>query len=362
MKQCPNPNCILYTRLEELPDAYVRCPGCGGLLVDANLQSGKLRSGKLRLPASLADRDLDEEFEEAFPGGSPSGGLAGVLGVDEADGASEIEAEGYEEVEYYPYDQSQEYPVDAAAGPAPLSLMSKIGYILGGLLLLGACGLFAVVLFTRVLPQQGVATGPGATQTALVAQHPAVNTPISELPTASSLPAVAPTVPPIEPKPTGTSQPSQPEATAVAVAPTQAPPQPSDTPVPPQQPTASVNATAPPAQEQATGGVLDAFMTSNLQSGQPIDRVTTYSASDAFVLSVQAQFGAGGVTTVRTRWYGPDNGLLYEIPRSYTLAGTYYSTFTLKKDSPWLEGNYRVDVYTNESPTPAYTLQFAVAP
>ena len=26
MKQCPDPNCIYYTRLEELPDAYVRCP------------------------------------------------------------------------------------------------------------------------------------------------------------------------------------------------------------------------------------------------------------------------------------------------------------------------------------------------
>ena len=68
---------------------------------------------------------------------------------------------------------------------------------------------------------------------------------------------------------------------------------------------------------------------------------------------MQAQFGAGGVTAVSTRWYGPDNGLLYELPRNYTLTGTYFSTFTLKKDSPWLEGSYRVDVYTNASPTPS---------
>jgi hypothetical protein len=363
MKQCPNPNCIYYTRLEELPDAYVRCPGCGGLLVDADMQSGKLRSGKLRLPPGLSIRDLDQEFEEAFPGGSPTGPLAGVPSADEA--AAYGGAEGYAEGEYYPYDQSQEYVVDPAVGSAPLSLMGKIGYILGGLLLLGACGLFMVVLFTRVIPQQGAATGPGATQTALVAQHPAVNTPISELPTASSLPAVAPTVQAIPPQPTATSQPAQPtqpEPTAVAAEPTQPPPPPpSATPAPP-QPTAPVNATAPPAQEQATGGVLDAFMTNSVQSGQSLDRVTTYGASDAFVLSVQAEFGAGGITTVRTRWYGPDNGLLYELPRSYTLEGTYYSTFTLKKDSPWLEGNYRVDIYTNASTTPAYSLHFAVAP
>ena len=79
MKQCPDPNCILYTRLEELPDAYVRCPGCGGLLVEANMQSGMLRSGPLSLTPGLASRDLDEEFEAAFPGGLPSSGVDGTM-------------------------------------------------------------------------------------------------------------------------------------------------------------------------------------------------------------------------------------------------------------------------------------------
>ena len=103
-------------------------------------------------------------------------------------------------------------------------------------------------------------------------------------------------------------------------------------------------------------------MTGPLQSGQPVDHVTTYSASDPFVLAVQAQFGADGITSLVTRWYGPDGGLLYELPRNYTLTGAYYSTFTLKKDTPWLEGSYRVDIYTNASPAPAYSLQFSVAP
>ena len=66
MKQCPNPNCILYTRLEELPDAYVRCPACGGQMVDAATSSGALNSGHLPKVSVLSSRDLDEEFEQAL--------------------------------------------------------------------------------------------------------------------------------------------------------------------------------------------------------------------------------------------------------------------------------------------------------
>src|SRR6476661_3230697 len=49
MKQCPNPDCIIYTRLDELPDTYTRCPQCGEELVDApaTLSTGRLGSGAL---------------------------------------------------------------------------------------------------------------------------------------------------------------------------------------------------------------------------------------------------------------------------------------------------------------------------
>ena len=105
----------------------------------------------LSLTPGLASRDLDEEFEAAFPGGLPSAGVDGTMDPNGQAGAG-----GYEEGEYSPYDQSEQYPIDPMAGPAPLSLLSKIGYVLGGLLLLGACGLFVVVLFTRVCsPSKG---------------------------------------------------------------------------------------------------------------------------------------------------------------------------------------------------------------
>jgi hypothetical protein len=103
-------------------------------------------------------------------------------------------------------------------------------------------------------------------------------------------------------------------------------------------------------------------MVIGLESGQPAGNVKAYHANDAFVLAVQAQFGPGGVTTINTRWYGPDGVLLYEIPRTFSKQGTYYSGFTLKKSTPWSTGDYRVDIHTNDSPTPAYSVRFSVVP
>jgi hypothetical protein len=349
MKQCPNPNCIYYTRLEELPDAYVRCPACGGQLVDASTTSGMLRSGHLPKISALPGRDLDDEFEQAFPdeGQQANQALAAPAAAQYAEG------------EYYPYDESSEYEVQYA-GARPLSRLGRLGYIAGALLLVAACGLFVFVIATRIIPQPGVNGGGQATQTALAGIRPAVNTPISELPTANALPTTAPptSVPPTdEPPPPATDTPIAPAPTDVPVAPTPAPPSSFVG-----TPTAQPNSTAPPAQTQPTGGVLDAFMTTNLQGGEPAGNIDSYGPADPFVLAVQAQFGAGGVATVVTRWYGPDGGLLYEMPRDFERAGTYYTTFILRKSTPWLEGSYRVDIYTNGSPSPAYSVGFSVAP
>jgi hypothetical protein len=346
MKQCPNPNCVFYTRLEELPDAYVRCPSCGGQLVDSSTTSGMLRSGHLPKISTLPGRDLEDEFEQAFPdeGGQPA--LPGM--------ASAAVAGQHEEGEYYPYDESSEYEVQYPASSS-LSRLGKLGYIVGALLLMAACGLFVFVVASRILPQSGVVASAQATQTALAAIRPAVNTPIAELPTADALPTAAPptTEPPTEPPP--------PQVTDTPVPPPPAPPPTSTTAPPaPPAPTAQANSTAPPAQTEPTGGVLDAFMAGNIQGGQSLERVTAYGPSDPLVLVMQAQFGPGGVSTVVTRWYGPDSGLLYELPRDFERVGTYYSTFTLRKSTPWLEGGYRVDIYTNGAPSPAYSVSFAV--
>jgi hypothetical protein len=188
-----------------------------------------------------------------------------------------------------------------------------------------------------------------------------------------------PTVPSSETLPTPTS------AEAVVVvstatlepAPTEAPPTPTDilpapatsapeppTPVPPTPlpPTAVPAPTAPPAQPQPAGGILDAYMAAGVSAGRPTGRVTDYSPTDAFTVAVQAQYGAGGVTSVSTRWYGPDGALLYELPRQFAQAGTYYTSFTLRKDTPWLPGAYRVDIHANGSGTPSYTVRFSVVP
>jgi hypothetical protein len=103
-------------------------------------------------------------------------------------------------------------------------------------------------------------------------------------------------------------------------------------------------------------------MVTGLSAGQPETNASAYHAGDTFVLAVRASFGPGGVTTMNTRWYGPDGGLLYEIPRTFNTQGTYYTGFTLKKDSPWVTGDYRVDIYTNNSPNPDDTVNFSVVP
>jgi hypothetical protein len=390
MKQCPNPNCILYTRLEELPDAYLKCPGCGGQLVDTTLSTGALKSGHLTGRGSLMppggyaepyEDDYDDAFEPPEPpvprftpypqAPAPQPGQP----VQPA-AAAPISSVEYADAEYYPYEQAEQQPDAAVAVQAqPISLWTRIAFLAGAFLLVFACVLFAYVLVTRVFRQPTVLLTVQATETAVSQLKPPVNTPI----------AVMPTVPSSETLPTPTSAEvavvvatATPEPAVVAPSPTpeppptEAPPTPTDilpapataappapTPVPP---TAVPAPTAPPAQPQPAGGILDAYMAAGVSGGRPTGRVTEYSPTGAFTVAVQAQYGEGGVTSLVTRWYGPDGVLLYELPRQFAQAGTYYTSFTLRKDTPWLPGTYRVDIHANGSATPSYTVRFSVVP
>ncbi|HET9494025.1 MAG TPA: hypothetical protein VFR15_07345, partial [Chloroflexia bacterium] len=158
--------------------------------------------------------------------------------------------------------------------------------------------------------------------------------------------------------PSPTPEPPPPTPTDVLPAPATSEPEP-PTPVPP---TPIPAPTAPPAQPQPAGGILDAYMAAGVSAGLPTGRVTEYSPADAFTVAVQAQYGADGVTSIATRWYGPDGALLYELPRQFAQAGTYYTSFTLRKDTPWLPGAYRVDIHANGSATPSYSVRFSVVP
>ncbi len=87
---------------------------------------------------------------------------------------------------------------------------------------------------------------------------------------------------------------------------------------------------------------------------------TAYGTNDSFSLAAQATFGPGNVTSVLTRWYGPDGAQVYAMQKDYTQPGTYYVAFTVRKSTPWLPGTYRVDIYTNSSATPSYSIFFDV--
>ena len=67
-------------------------------------------------------------------------------------------------------------------------------------------------------------------------------------------------------------------------------------------------------------------------------------------------------TSVLTRWYGPDGNQIYEMKQGYGQAGSYYAGFTLTKSAPWLPGDYRVDIFTNNSLQPERSVQFSVLP
>jgi hypothetical protein len=372
MKQCPNPNCILYTRLEELPDAYTRCPGCGGQLVDVSMSSGALHTGHLRRPPNIAagagQRNLDEEFQEAFPDDSSVATPPPV-----APPAPPVPQQ-YED-EYYPYEDTEQ-DESVKMQPLGLSRSARIAYVLALLLLLFSCAFFFVVVGTKILSPSAV-SGPDATETAVVALRPAVNTPVAVIPTVpeSELPTSAPpptiALPPVQ-QPTVPAQAQPATATTAAQLPptqevptqvpaTQAPPPTATVAQPPQQPQ-PVAPTAPPAQEQPTNGVVSAQMVTGLGAGEPSGNVTAYHTTDTFTLAVQGQFGPGSITSMKASWYGPDGRLLYEIPRTFTEKGTYYTGFTLRKSTPWLTGDYRVDLHTNNLPDPAYSVTFSVVP
>jgi hypothetical protein len=238
------------------------------------------------------------------------------------------------------------YVSTSSLGTAKWTTASKVAFGVGSVLLLLACGLLGWIFSNRFFPQSRVIASPQATETALALVRPSVNTPIMQpsLTTlAGNLPGptlVVPTLPVEEPTP-------------LVVVPTPGPP--TEVPqvvVPPTQP---AGPEPPPAQQEPVGGIIEAHTTTG--QGSP---TVQYGPGEPFNLAVRATFGPANVTNVLTRWYGPDGAQVYAMQKDYTQPGAYYVAFSVRKDTPWLPGDYRVDIYTNNSPTPSYSVFFSV--
>ncbi|HET6314174.1 MAG TPA: hypothetical protein VFH60_10080 [Chloroflexia bacterium] len=378
MKQCPNPNCILYTRLEELPDAYVKCPGCGGLLESLENQSGRLSSGRLpnrpqasgpsrppaagtgtsprpaqpKLPGLTPPLATDPDPYDPYGVSGPYDPYAplqpvqsGVAGDPYAAAFADTGQHGASQAA-----MSQQTPQSAYVSTSSLSTTkwttaSKVAFGVGSVLLLLACGLLGWIFSNRFFPQSRVIASPQATETALALVRPSMNTPIMQ-PSLTTLAGnfpgptlVVPTLPVEEPTP-------------LVVVPTSAPPTEVPLVVPPTQPSGQA---APPAQQEPVGGILEAHTMTG--QGNP---TVQFGPNEPFNLAVRATFGPGNVTNVLTRWYGPDGAQVYAMQKDYTQPGAYYVAFSVRKDTPWLPGDYRVDIYTNHSPTPSYSVFFSV--
>lgn len=396
MKQCPNPNCILYTRLEELPDAYVKCPGCGGPLMSVSTASGLLDSSRLKpfkpkpfTPQTRQAVSLDpygpdpngpddgndpyapvqtypaaDDEDEDDPYAPPRGyGSAGTYGVERTQANSYVTGPGY-------HPRKLPFPTTSSLMSSQWTTTSKVAFGVGSVLLLVACGLLGWIFSNRFFPQSKVVASPQATETAFAALRPPVNTPIigqatvqagifNPTITAPNVEQQTPLVPaPTQVPPTEAAAQALPTWTALPVA--QAPTAPNANPQAPTPQSQGAAPTAPPAQGQPSAGVVEAHMAASVAGDQPRGVAENYRPSDPFGLAVQATFGQGGVTSVLTRWYGPDGALIYSVEKNYTLPGTYYAGFTVRKNGPWTPGNYRVDVHTNGSPTPSYSVPFTV--
>jgi hypothetical protein len=317
MKQCPNPDCIIYTRLDELPDTYLRCPQCNEVLVDAPLNT-----------ASLTSAQLAEESTSPY------------VPVNRLEPRQHYVQQAYE----LPPDEYGEIgDAEGLEGSQPLRTMPPgqgpglrtAAMALGAVALVVACLTLIFSVGGRLLPRQAGVTGASATETAIAFLRPAVNTPIAILPTIPLSGVGGQTLPqnppPVDPNP---------------------PPIAAATP----QPQAAAAAPGSPAP------IIDALMCARLEGGEPVGATGAYRPADPFNLAVKATYGPGGVQSVFTRWYGPDGAPIYSMKQSYTQPGTYYAGFTLNKDSPGAAGDYRAEIYTNDSPQPIHSVSFSVIP
>ena len=327
MKQCPNPNCVIYTRLDELPDTYLRCPQCDQPLVDAPMLTGALTS-------SLLSEESTSPYTPYVPAPAPS-----------APPRRYVQQALPAEDPYSPYAEDEEDPEEAdedaleEALPPSRTLPGLRTIVTLGVVaaLLMACIAVTMLVSSHFFPQSPAVSGPLATQTVLSSYRPAVNTPVSILPTISlsgigdAGGAPIPTLPvssaPLPTAPAASSAPAPPPSSALGPAP-----------------------------------VLDALMCARLEGGQPVGPATVYKPADPFNLAVQASYGPGGAQTVLTRWYGPGGAAIYDLRQNYSQQGTYYAGFTLNRKDPWPAGDYRVDIYTNNSPQPVQSVSFSVQP
>jgi hypothetical protein len=309
MKQCPNPNCIIYTRLDELPDTYLRCPQCNEALVEVVPPTGALQSSYL----------AEEETSPYVP-------------VPPAPRKTPRQPVTYEA----PYDTYAEEAPDDASEPLPTLSPGRsvsthtVVVALSGLALAVACVALVISLGRGVLGRSAPLSAASATQTAISSFRPPINTPITILPTIPRSGMVVPgSDPPSAPPPAQSGQGEQ-------------------------------NVPNPPPSGPVGASVQNAVMCAGLEGGEPLGATSQYAPDDPFNLAVQADFGQGGVVSVLTRWYGPGGASIYDLHQHYTQSGTYYAGFTLNKKTPWPPGDYRVDIYTNDSPQPVSSVSFAV--
>ena len=345
MKTCSNPDCSYHTRFDD----YLTCPKCGSPLLDARTLTG-----------TLPPEELSEAQTSPF---------VPVSRLQSAEGAG-YEGGHWQYVQQpLPYQEpvGMDGAVNAglmAAGDDPAETLrplhsNGLGRFIsvrtlvvagGGLALVTVCLVLALSLSSRFTSRPVLlnSAGVAATETAVASLRPPVNTPISILPTI--------------PLSVAGAEPGS-EAQSQTSAGSDANPKPGANTKPDANPKSKIGVpSGPPKSPLSPAPISDALMCARLEGGQPAGPTGAYHPTDPFNLAIKAEFGPGGVQSVLTRWYGPDNTQIYEMKHTYSQQGTYYAGFTVSKNAPWAPGSYRADIFTNDSPQPVRSVTFRVIP
>jgi hypothetical protein len=325
MKKCSNPDCSYRTKFDD----YLACPRCTSPLVDTRTLTGSLPPEDLseaQTSPYVPINRLQHEPAAEYGGGGGFQYVQQPLPYQEPQGGdfAGVPMEGYADEPLMLFHSNR------------LGRLRTAAIAAGGLVLVGVCLVLALSLGSRFsshpvfLNTEAVA----ATETVVASLRAPVNTPIPILPT------IAPSV-------TGSE--------------TQSPANTGLDPNPNSDPN-SASRLQPQASPSSPAPVIDAIMCARLDGGQPAGVTSAYHTTDPFNLAVKAQFGAGGVQNIATRWYGPDDSQIYQMKQTYSQQGTYYVGFTVSKSGPWAAGSYRADIYTNDAPQPVRSVSFKVIP
>ena len=128
-------------------------------------------------------------------------------------------------------------------------------------------------------------------------------------------------------------------------------------PPPPPEPTAVPTAVPTPAPAVT---ISDVSLGSSLGADKKVAKASdTFKPKDT-IFAVVSTNGSAASSTIHVKWTYQDGQTVKEDSRTIAPTGPATTEFSIQKPSGWPKGDYKVEVFLNDSPTPAATHSFKV--